>query len=596
MRFTEVLHRCRLVIAGLLCLHSANTLATCPYGEDQCLPGFVWRNAFPGDHVCVSGDVRDRTAMQNAQADANRQPGGGPSGPNTCRFGFVWREAEPDDQVCVTGADRAQAAADNALALTRRDPVCPEPVSSESLGLLTLNLAGTGDVNGISAETRARRIALWVRRHHLVPDVIVIQESYGWLYTPPVRDCGRGFARGSGDYDQIDVLLKELSDQIGLVYRVAYLTGRTGGFGTIQCGVYHAQSMLYNPGRLVNLTQTLTGSVAHDSEDPALRGTPHLRRSLPLCNRGTMLMPLGTLIDGPSQFDKCGRATPSGPAQAVFDTAHISGSHVRFAFVVATDKVIELFDMHPTAGLETQEKVGLDKLIASQAPVSADASMLFPPILTGDFNSMAESMEPNFPDFLQLAKTPTNVLGTMIGRLDRFAARYRMRAAQTLYLPDEPDGAPCDDPRYLISDHCGVFVRLDQDGADAGALRGIFINGPTEVNTGEPYSLQAVASGGGPSYTYRWLPNGATSSTVNASAGSAGTSLTWLVEVTDSVAHRTVTQQHTVAFNAPPRPPNCQDACRSERDGCIQEAHHPGRPNLVQCVREYLGCRGTCRP
>jgi hypothetical protein len=40
----------------------------------------------------------------------------GPYGPHTCINGYVWREAFTGDDVCVTGAQRSQAAADNAAA------------------------------------------------------------------------------------------------------------------------------------------------------------------------------------------------------------------------------------------------------------------------------------------------------------------------------------------------------------------------------------------------------------------------------------------------------------------------------------------------
>ena len=90
------------------------------YGPDTCRQGFVWRDAFPGDHVCVPPTVRAQAARDNAVADARRQPGGGAYGPDTCRQGFVWREASPRDHVCVTPETRAQAASDNRFAAARR--------------------------------------------------------------------------------------------------------------------------------------------------------------------------------------------------------------------------------------------------------------------------------------------------------------------------------------------------------------------------------------------------------------------------------------------------------------------------------------------
>lgn len=106
------------------CLIPISALAQCLFGPDTCLQGFVWREASPTDHVCVTGDTRTQAAADNGQADARREPGGGPFGPDTCRQGFVWREAFPGDHICVTGLTRAQTAADNKRADARRDLTC----------------------------------------------------------------------------------------------------------------------------------------------------------------------------------------------------------------------------------------------------------------------------------------------------------------------------------------------------------------------------------------------------------------------------------------------------------------------------------------
>ena len=98
--------------------------AQCPFGADQCLTGYVWREASPTDHVCVRGSTRSQAAADNRQALARRDPNGGPFGVETCSQGFVWREAFPGDKVCVTGATRTQAARDNASAGVRRNPIC----------------------------------------------------------------------------------------------------------------------------------------------------------------------------------------------------------------------------------------------------------------------------------------------------------------------------------------------------------------------------------------------------------------------------------------------------------------------------------------
>lgn len=90
-----------------------------PVHPDTCRQGFVWREAFPGDHVCVTPETRAQAAFDNSQAEARRDPEGG-FGPDTCLPGFVWREARPGDHVCVTPETRAQTAADNRKAAARR--------------------------------------------------------------------------------------------------------------------------------------------------------------------------------------------------------------------------------------------------------------------------------------------------------------------------------------------------------------------------------------------------------------------------------------------------------------------------------------------
>jgi hypothetical protein len=119
-------HRSVLFAAFLVLVCSASMRASCEFGIDTCKQGFVWRDAFPGDHVCVLPATRDQAAIDNGLAASRRSPNGGPFGPDTCKMGFVWREASPTDHVCVPGATRSQAAADNAQASARRDPICAD--------------------------------------------------------------------------------------------------------------------------------------------------------------------------------------------------------------------------------------------------------------------------------------------------------------------------------------------------------------------------------------------------------------------------------------------------------------------------------------
>lgn len=82
------------------------------YGPDTCKSGYVWRDAIPGDHVCVRPSRRTAAANENSIAGSRVDPDGA-YGPNSCRSGFVWREAYTGDVVCVTGARRTQVRNEN---------------------------------------------------------------------------------------------------------------------------------------------------------------------------------------------------------------------------------------------------------------------------------------------------------------------------------------------------------------------------------------------------------------------------------------------------------------------------------------------------
>ena len=111
-------------LAFVCCVFATfNVPAQCQFGPEQCKPGFVWREAFPGDHVCVTGATRSQVVSDNSQAAARKQ-----AGIDWCVSGFVWREAAPSDHVCVSGtvrAARGQTIPRQSVAGTRNAPDCP---------------------------------------------------------------------------------------------------------------------------------------------------------------------------------------------------------------------------------------------------------------------------------------------------------------------------------------------------------------------------------------------------------------------------------------------------------------------------------------
>ncbi|WP_405942641.1 hypothetical protein [Streptomyces sp. NBC_00207] len=69
-------------------------------GSNQCKSGYVWRDSFEGDGLCVTPAERDAAHASNP----NRQPGS-----NQCKPGYVWRDSFDGDGLCVTPAERAAA-------------------------------------------------------------------------------------------------------------------------------------------------------------------------------------------------------------------------------------------------------------------------------------------------------------------------------------------------------------------------------------------------------------------------------------------------------------------------------------------------------
>ena len=90
-----------------------------PYGPQTCIQGYVWREAYSGDKVCVTPSVRSQAWADNAAAASRRNPARFVYGPNTCKPGYVWREVDGADYACVTPATRSQVAYDNAHASSR---------------------------------------------------------------------------------------------------------------------------------------------------------------------------------------------------------------------------------------------------------------------------------------------------------------------------------------------------------------------------------------------------------------------------------------------------------------------------------------------
>lgn len=181
--------RSTLKVAALLPLSLALAVAApmpaqadpLPYGPDTCIQGLVWREARSGDTVCVTPDVRSRTATENAHPGSNKDPLAG-SGPDSCSQGYVWREAFDGDTICVTPGERSETLAANAAAASNRQANQPGQQSQTGTqGQSTVVFSVTGSGQAITVDTdpagpRAEHVPLpFSRTMKIGPDVQLLQ-------------------------------------------------------------------------------------------------------------------------------------------------------------------------------------------------------------------------------------------------------------------------------------------------------------------------------------------------------------------------------------------------------------------------------------
>jgi hypothetical protein len=103
-----------LALGALAGCHMSTGHAVVQY-NNACAEGYVLREAFEGDHVCVTPETHDRAKSDNEHA-AKLRAG---KDSDQCVRGLVWRLANPDDHVCVPQLTREQTADDNRLASSR---------------------------------------------------------------------------------------------------------------------------------------------------------------------------------------------------------------------------------------------------------------------------------------------------------------------------------------------------------------------------------------------------------------------------------------------------------------------------------------------
>jgi hypothetical protein len=156
-------------------------------GPDTCREGYVWREAFAGDRVCVLPETRTQAAIDNERAGCRVNPHGA-FGSKSCIAGYVWREARHGDDVCVSEATRQQVVADDALprvAASNGPRLTPDGSVRLGNGLLsTERTGGMGcALHARTSEHSLARVQGWNRFTQLWP---FMEFTSGKFSVPPI--------------------------------------------------------------------------------------------------------------------------------------------------------------------------------------------------------------------------------------------------------------------------------------------------------------------------------------------------------------------------------------------------------------------------
>jgi hypothetical protein len=320
------------------------------------------------------------------------------------------------------------------------------------LSFVTANMKDLGSVpNEGDWHTRYANLAIQIAASGSPPDIISLDEVGGW------ETCT--FSVTAQDYDAFDLLIYRLHMATGVQYRIAFFVGAPGSYGGIggtNCHNFSGSAVLYNPARIINRTPTDAigrGVAASDSTTLGLG----IRRSMPVCSRGTNLEPIASLIDGTLTTEKCSTATPSGPAWTWM--VHPSGvapraaaALGRFSFVSEPSSSFDVVTVHTVILDEAAEAGPIDSFIQSMSvfPFRTSARTI-PTIVTGDYNALAGNLTwLGGLSRVFVVDVMTESQGEPTGAA---MSRYPMTLVRSAILPaDDPTckGTPADG----ISDHC----------------------------------------------------------------------------------------------------------------------------------------------
>jgi hypothetical protein len=121
-----------------------------------------------------------------------------------------------------------------------------------------------------------------------------------------------------------------------------------------------------------------------------------------------------------------------------------------------------VFNVNPEAGFEHPSADLINQLVSElEPPPSGGESLYYPPLMVGDFNSIGEQEFPGFKTVF--GDGDVNLL--LIGQEESFPSQCQARIppTQSLVIPFLPVDVECPGPPNIaVSDHCGIFVALEE--------------------------------------------------------------------------------------------------------------------------------------
>lgn len=385
-----------------------------------------------------------------------------------------------------------------------------EDVAREELGvsILAVNLydifnaadeQNTHVRDGTVWQTRYTRIFTWMRDTQTFPDIIALQEAPGFWSCPTN-------GRMMPDYAAIDFLLDGIRTASGEQYRIAYLiAGKPGTsdgnawVGSVPAGLCSTQggrALLYRPSKIRNV---ITAPGANDKvispyEDPYPMHQTYLARSVQCCSPAADRTDVCPLIDGPLVIPADGHfeltmgtcATPLGVAWtrsrksmqgAEPNKPAMDAVFSRLELVNQPGNFIHLYNVHRGWGIDNAAvspnrdgSENINQLVTDMEAKfsSPQSTILYPPILVGDFNigqrkapPSAEEVRQHLPRF-DIAMWSPEVMGALFGSAAIFPAKQKAYANLQQVMPATANGEACDrDGATLWSDHCGMYFRVE---------------------------------------------------------------------------------------------------------------------------------------